>query len=56
VDVDPRFRKEDVVPVWYKRPAYLMILGIIVVIVIVAVYSLLNPYVPGPEPYVQPNP
>ena len=53
VDVDPRFRKEDVVPPWYKRPAYLMILGIIAVIIIIGIYSLLNPYVQGPVPYVQ---
>jgi hypothetical protein len=54
--VDERFRKEDVTPVWYKRSSYLIILGIIVLILIILVYDVLFPTVPGPEPYVQPNP
>ena len=54
--VDERFRKEDVTPVWYKRPTYLIILGIIALILIIVVYDVLFPAAQGPEPYVQPNP
>ncbi len=56
VDVDERFRKEDVTPPWYKRSSYLIILAIIALIVIILAYDILFPVVPGPQPYVQPNP
>ena len=54
--VDERFRKEDVTPVWYKRSSYLFVLAIIAIIVVVLAYDILFPVVPGPQPYVQPNP
>jgi len=53
--VDERFRKEDVTPVWYKRPTYLIILGIIALILVIVVYDVLFPAAPGPVPYVPPN-
>jgi hypothetical protein len=54
--VDERFRKEDVTPVWYRRPTYLIILGIIALILVILAYDVLFPAVQGPEPYIQPNP
>jgi len=56
VDVDERFRKEDVTPPWYRRSAYLIILGIIVLVVMLVLYDVFLAPQPGPQPYVQPNP
>jgi hypothetical protein len=56
VDVDERFRKENVTPPWYRRSAYLLILGIIIVIVVLVAYDAFFAPPPGPQPYVQQNP
>ncbi len=54
--MDERFREEDVAPVWHKRSSYVLIIATIALIVVILLHDILFPAVPGPEPYLQPNP
>ncbi len=46
--VEHRTSKDDLVPPWYKRGAYVVILLVIVFIVVYGIYLMVAPHTPPP--------